>query len=508
MTTWTAVVGVLVVVTLPAYASTYSDPTARRVAVALAQKDAATTLLYGRLPDPGTPGQMFSWEIGAFATVLVAIMGVLTAVRLTRVGEQDGTLEVVRGAGTGRQGPLLAAFVLLGGTAALLSLVCVGGVGVRVGHVAGVDWSGAGALGLTVGCTFAMMALLTIVLSQLVPTARAARVTGMLLLAGFLAARAAADTADLAWLNWLSPLGLRATVQPFTADSWTPFVPVAVAGVASALLAAGLNARRELGGSVLRGRARHPGRLRVRTPFELAWHLHRSTVLAWTLGSALGGALFVAMGSGVVESARRGQVSGGFLKSQLGDGDPVAAYLGYTGAVIAMVVTVFAIVSTMTSVADERGGLAECLRATGASPAAVVAANAAVALAGSAVVIGSTTVLTAAVAPRVISAGGGTVGQVVAAIGGQWSGVLVLVGPVLLLTACRPRLAWLGWVPYAASVALALVGRLLGVPQWLIGLGAFDQADGLRTPLVRVLVFLVAAAIGLTAVRRRDLALG
>jgi putative exporter of polyketide antibiotics len=52
-------------------------------------------------------------------------------------------------------------------------------------------------------------------------------------------------------------------------------------------------------------------------------------------------------------------------------------------------------------------------------------------------------------------------------------------------------------------VALTLVGTLLGVPQWLIALGAFERPDGLVTPLLRVL-FVSAAAIGLLAVRRRD----
>jgi ABC-2 type transport system permease protein len=504
---WVVTIGIMVVVTLPAYASTYRDAAARRAAVTLAQADAATTLLYGRLPDPGTPAQMFSWEVGTFATLLVAVMGVLIAVRLSRVAEEDGTLEVVRGAGLGRQGPLVAAFVLLGAVALLLSTICALGVGFRAGHVAGVTWSGAWAFGFAVGGTFVLMALLTVVLSQLVPTSRATRVSGVLLLAGCFAARATADTQDTGWLNWWTPLGLRATMRPFTADSWWPFASVVAAAVTLAGLSLALNARRELGSSILRAPVRQQSRLRVHSPFGLAWRLHRSTVVVWSIATALGGALFVAMGSGVIESARRGQVTGGFLKSQLGDGDPVGAYLGYIGAVIGMVVAVFAILSTLASATDEQRGAAEYLRGTGAAPAAVVAAGAAIALLGSAVAICSTTLLTAVVAPHFIG-GSGTAGQVLEQIGGQWSSVLVLVGPVLLLAGWRPRLAWLGWVPFAVSVALALVGRLLQVPEWLVDLGAFDHPDGFVTPVLRVAVFALAATIGLTLVRRRDLAIG
>ena len=112
-TMWLFIVGALVVVTMPAYASTYPDEAARRVAVQLAQNNAATTLLYGRLPDPGSPGQLFVWETGTFVTLLVAVLGVLMTVRLTRGAEQEGTIEIVRSAGLGPLAPLTATFVVL-----------------------------------------------------------------------------------------------------------------------------------------------------------------------------------------------------------------------------------------------------------------------------------------------------------------------------------------------------------------------------------------------------------
>ena len=52
-------------------------------------------LLYGNLPKPGTLGQFFVWETGTFVLLLTAIMMVLLAVRLTRVSENSGQLEMV-----------------------------------------------------------------------------------------------------------------------------------------------------------------------------------------------------------------------------------------------------------------------------------------------------------------------------------------------------------------------------------------------------------------------------
>ena len=504
---WVGVIGVLVVITLPAYASTYRDAPARRAAVALAQDDAATTLLYGRLPDPGTPGQLFSWEIGTFVTLLVAVMGVLTAVRLTRAAEQDGTQELLRGAGLSRQGPLVAALVVLGGVALLLALVCALGVGARAGHVPGVDLTGAVALGFVVGSTFALMALLTVVLAQLVPTARAARVAGILLLAACFALRAAADTQEIDWLNWCTPLGLRATMQPFSEELLSPLAWVLGGGV-------GARRCRCRAGRAARAGRQHPALDRARhastpcapadrpglaaAPVDRAGVDHRDRC-RWSSVRR--------HGLGVIENARRGRISGGFLKSQLGVGDPVAAYFGYAGAVIGMVVAVFAILTTMRAVSEEQDGPAEYLRVTGAAPASGLASHAVLALVGSALVLGSTAALTAVVAPRMID-GGGVVGQALGQVGGQWSSVLVLIGPAVFLAGLRPRIAWLAWTPYAVSVGLALLGSLLGAPRWLIGLGAFEHPDGVLAPVLRVLLFVIASLIGLAAVRRRDLAVG
>ncbi len=222
--TWLVIVGGLVLGTLPSYASTYPDEAARRAAVELAQRDAATTLLYGRLPDPGSPGQLFAWKIGAFLTLLVAVLGVLMAVRLSRTAEQDGTIELLRSAGLGRLAPLTATFAVLGVVGALLGLVSAAGVGFRAGEVEGADWTGSLAFGSVVALTFVLMALVTVVLARVFPTGWSARVAGALALAGCYALRALADNRHHAWLNRITPLGLRATVGPFTSDSPGPLI--------------------------------------------------------------------------------------------------------------------------------------------------------------------------------------------------------------------------------------------------------------------------------------------
>jgi len=213
------------------------------------------------------------------------------------------------------------------------------------------------------------------------------------------------------------------------------------------------------------------------------------------------------MGSSVVKTARQGGLSGGFLGAQLAGADPVSAYFAYTGTVVATVVVASAILTMLEAVTEERNGAGEYLRATGASPARVLTGHLGVALIGSALALAFTAALIAIVAPHTLG-GHGVSGEAFGQVIGQWSGVLVLVGPVVLLTGWAPRMAWLGWIPWAASVTLALLGTLLGIPQAIIDLGPLNPAHGILTPLARMIVFTLTASIGLWAVRHRDLALG
>lgn len=133
--------------TVAAYRSTYPTAAQRRTAVELAQGNPATIFLYGLLPDPGTPAQMFVWEIGAFVTILSAILAVLLAVATTRQSEDGGILEIVRSTGVPPGGPLRSAIGLLAGVAALLGLGITLALGLSVGRVDSLTWGGAATFG-------------------------------------------------------------------------------------------------------------------------------------------------------------------------------------------------------------------------------------------------------------------------------------------------------------------------------------------------------------------------
>ncbi|GLL06920.1 ABC transporter permease [Dactylosporangium matsuzakiense] len=499
--------------TASAYQSTYPTLQQRLVAVALAQHNAATTMLYGNLPDPGAPAQMFGWEIGAIATILTAIMAVVVAVALTRTAEDDGTLEVVRSCGVGPRAPLLSGFAVLALVTAVLTVGCTIGAGLDTGRVDGITWSGAAAFGSSVGLTFLLFALLTAVVAQVMPTAGGARLLGFAAVGAAFGIRSIADTQHIAWANWLSPLGLRATVRPFTDNRWWVLATYLIVAAATAWLAATLQGRREYRAGLLGRPSRRPSRLNISSSLGLAVRLARSTLVVWTVAVAGIGTLFAVMGSGVVEQSQTSDV-GGFLGAQLGAGDPVAGYFGYCGTVVGIVVSSFAVLSMLRSRHDEADGRTDQVLASGARRWAPLAAQVAVTAAGTATVLIATGALSAVVAPSVID-GTDVAARSFSYIAGQWPAAMAMAGWTAMLVGRWPRLSPLAWVPLVASATFALLGQLLGVPRSIRDLGIFQHIPDVAAPspdVQGILVLLAAATVttllGVLGVTRRDIVTG
>ncbi|UQU61251.1 hypothetical protein COUCH_19475 [Couchioplanes caeruleus] len=498
--------------TVPAYQNTYATDQQRRAAVELARADRASTVLYGQLPGPGTPAQMYAWEAGAIVTILVAVMAVLVTVSLTRAPEDDGTLELLRGSGVPQRRPLHSAMVVLAGTAVLLGLGCGVAAGLHTGGVEGVTWSGAAAFGTTIALTFLVLGAGTAVLAQVAATAGHARMLGLAAVGAAFAVRAAADVSGTAALNRLSPLGLRATIGPFTAGHWDATVPPALAVILLAALAEVLSRRREFGAGFLRRRATADSRLRTRTPVGLSARLGRSSLLAWTVAVAAVGTLFASMGSGTVEQSRGGDL-GGFLGSQLGTGDPVAAYLAYSDTVVGIVVCAYAVLSVLAARRWEAAGLTDLVLTTGVRRWAPLAAQAAVTAGGCAVILVATGVLGALVTPAVID--GQDVGTRAFAYAiGQWPAAVATTGFVALLIGLSPRLSALAWLPLTGSALLALFGPLLEVPERIQDLGFFRHVPDVAGPgpaagalAVMVGLGVALSLLGAAATTRRDVRL-
>ncbi|MBM2616429.1 hypothetical protein JIG36_12760 [Actinoplanes sp. LDG1-06] len=507
---WVALLIALSGPTLPAYRSTYATVADRRIAVALAQHDAATTLMYGRLPDPGTPALMFAWEIGAIVTVLAAVAAVLLATMLTRAAEDNGTLELVRACGVPPHFPVRDALVLLAAVASVLTAGCTAAAVVSGAHVEGADLTGALSFGAVIGITFLLFGVLTVGLAQVAATAGQTRLLGFLAVGAAFAVRAMADTRDLAWLNGFTPLGLRATTQPFGADRWIPPVVALTVTAALAVAAAATAAHREYGAGILPRRDTSTRRLPVRTVAALSARLTRTSLIAWTAAVTAISGLFCAMGAGAVTQPDLG----GFLGAQVGAGDRVAGYLSYCGTVTGIIVSVFGILAMLTAGHDERTGLTALVLTTGRRRWAPLGAQAAVTAAGGAIVLLAAAALSAVIAPVVIDGPDVTV-RTLGYLLGQWPAVVALIGITTLLLGLRPSWAGLAWLPLTAGALFALLGDLFDIPGAVQRLGVFRHvpdvaaADGVPLGLIALLAVGAATCLlGLLAARRRDLVAG
>jgi ABC-2 type transport system permease protein len=507
---WSVLLVTLCAVTVSAYQSTYPAPEQRALAVRSAQDNAATTLLYGRLADPGTPAQMFGWEIGAFATVLAAIMAVLLAVAVTRAAEDSGTLELVRSCGLTPTAPLRAAFAVLAAVTAVLAVGCALAPGLAAGHVDAVTWPGALAFGLVVGLTFLLFGLLGVLAAQVAGSAGGARVLGFAAFGLAFALRAAADSRQVGWLNWLSPLALRATVRPFEVIRWWALPAYAVLAAALAWLATWLHGRREYGAGLLPRHDRRNTRLNVKFGLGLSARLAGPSILTWTIAVACTGTLFTAMGAGVVEQSRHSHV-GGFLGAQLGTGDPLAGYFAYTGIVVGMVVTAYAVLGVLRARQDEAGGLTDHLLATGARRWQPLLWQVTVTAAGSAVILALTGACAALIAPAVLT-GTDVALRAFAYPIGQWPATAAAAGLTALLVGRWPRATWLAWLPVAASGFLALLGDLLEVPEHVRDLSIFTHVPDVGSPRpglgglgLLLAVAIVSCLLGVAAMARRDI---
>ncbi|MBB0245877.1 ABC transporter permease [Streptomyces alkaliphilus] len=467
-----------------------------------------------------TYASMLAHQMIGFTGVLIALMAVLTVTRHSRDEEETGRSELLRAGVLGRHAQLTAALA----AAAVSSLI----VGLLMAlSLIGLDMEGTTASGAllyglahtAVALVFAGAAAVTV---QLTAHTRAASGMALAAVGAAYALRAAGDaTGDLAeggagggvWLSWLSPIGWAQRTFVFVEDRWWPLLLCLAPAAALAALGYVLSTHRDVGAGLWAargGRPRASGALAH--PFGLALRLQRGLLIGFTIGVALLGAMY---GSVI------GEVEG-----MLGDVDVIQDSLAQLGGAtlaesfvsmvlipLSTVAAVYAVLASLRIRAEETGGRAESLLATGLSRARWVGGHLAVALLGStaALVAGG---LVLGVTGALALGDGGLVGSVLGASLAYGPALWMTVGVTAVLIGWAPRASVVAWVVPVGAFVLGYLGTLLDFPQWLINLSPFTHVPRLParemawTPLL-VLTALAAGLLwlGLVGLRRRDLEL-
>ncbi|MDQ0377838.1 ABC transporter permease [Amycolatopsis thermophila] len=506
---WVLVIGLLPASTAGAYGQLYPDQASRASLTAGMGANPSIRLLYGPPFDLSTAGGFTAWRFGVFLPLFAALACLFTVTRHTRQEEDTGRQELLSSTVTGRYAALAAALITAGiGAVATGLLVALGLVG------AGLPAGGsvAFALGTTLtGLVFAAVAAIAVQLAEYSRTANgiAAAVLG----AAFLL-RAVGDSAtDISWLSWLSPLGWSTRIRPFAGDRFAVALPLVAAAVVLGAVACLLLPRRDVGMGILPARPGPAVAARgLRSPFALAWRMHRGLLIGWAVGFAVMGALFGSLAAGI------GDVVGDSAQAQQmferlgGAQNLVDTFLAAIANIFGLIAALYAVQATLRMRSEETALRLEPLLATGVRRLSWAGSHLAFSLLGATLLLVVAGLFAGLLHGLRVDDVAGQLPAVLGATVAQVPAVWVVVGIAVVVFGFAPKLSTVAWAVAALFLMLSLFGPVVQAPQVLLDLSPFTHVPKLPsaeftvTPFAWLLgIAVVTLAAGLTGFRRRDI---
>jgi ABC-2 type transport system permease protein len=472
--------------------------------------NAGFVALYG--PLEGTSlGELVAWR-GGFIPVMVALFSVLTVIRHTRADEEAGRTELIGAAAVSRHAGLFAALIVTFGANVALALIQA-----PVMISQGLPVTGSVLMALEFALAGWMFAAVAAVTAQLAGGARTARSIALIVLGVAYVLRLAGDVSEIGngatgWLSWLSPIGWVQRLFPYGANAWWPVIPAVVWSALLVGAAVMLAERRDIGAGVLPTR---PGpavaAAGLRSPFALAWRLHRGMLIGWVIGLALLGLVFGGVAQSIADLVDDSPSLAEIFARLGGASGAVDSFLAGVTGILGLIAAAYAVQAVLRLRDEESTGHAEVLLTTGTSRWRWLLSHAVFAFLGPAVALAVAGVVTGLVHGL---ASGDVGGQVLGVLGGtlaQVPAVWVLAAVAAVLFGLLPRLAPVAWGAVAACVLLLLVGATLQLSQWVLDISPFTHIPHLpgghatATPfVVLTLIAVVLGAAGLTGFGRRD----
>ncbi len=508
---WIYVLTALVVATGYSFRTLYKTEAAREQVAAGTAHNPAVLALTGPLFGTSV-GALTAWKYGAFAAVGAALMSIFIVIRHTRADEEAGRLELVGSAAVGRHSALAVGLLLATAASCAVALLTA------VGLIAeGLSAAGAAALGLAIASCGLVFAAVAAVAAQLAGSARGARGLAIGLLgAAFVvqSAGAAAGAGGPQWLSWLSPVGWALQVRAFAGDRWLVLaLPLAAAVVATAIAVA-LAGRRDLGAGLLPSR---PGPARgavtLRSPLALAWRLQRGTLVGWTAGVLVAGAVSGAVAQGIGSLLGSGPQVRDALARLGGQSGLTSAYLAATMSIIGLAAAGYAVSAVLRLRSEESAQRAEPVLATATSRISWAASHLITTAAGTAVMLAAAGL--GAGLGYGLRAGdpGRHVPGLLGAALAQWPAALAIAAVAVALFGVLPRSCVAGgWAALAVAALLVLLGPTFRLAQWAQDISPFTHVPKLPggPASAAPLIWLAVAAalltvVGLAGLRRRDI---
>ncbi|WP_328473646.1 hypothetical protein OHA21_13050 [Actinoplanes sp. NBC_00393] len=490
------------------HAGVTADPAAAAGLRNIAGNPAIRTL-FGNPVALDHAGGFTVWRAGTPVAILLGTWAILTVTRITRGAEEAGRWDLLLAGRvalrtlTARHLTVVAAVAVLTGAAvtAALSLTADRPFGALL-HGAGI-----GLIGLFSAATAALAA-------QLFAARATASGAAVGVLGGALLLRMAGDgVTGLAWLRWLSPLGLIEISSPYGENRVLPLVVLLLVTAGTGAAALWLAGRRDAAGGLLTaGAGGRANRGLLGGVHAFAVRRMLLPLLAWTAGvlayflliglTAVSVTAFMAQNTTVSEMA--GQAGFGSL-------DRVEGFTAAIFAVLALPVGAFAAIRMGTFVAAESDRRLTLIAAQPVSRVRLLGAEAAATASGMAALV---TVAALAVWAGVTAAGGGLTAG--AALRGTWNVLpvaMLSLGAAVFATGYAPRaVAAIGVLPTTGAFLLQIVADSAGAPGWVLDLSPFAHLApvplapvGVTAAVVMLVIGAVLAAAGVQGYRIRDL---
>jgi polyether ionophore transport system permease protein len=495
-TVWVFFLLLLVYASGAATPSLYPTMQDRVSAAELINASPAAVALYGPILDVTSLGEVAMTKTTVLYGMFVMGFGALLVRRHTRTEEETGRQELLAATVVGRAVPLVAALleatlvmtavaVLAAGAAAASGLPTAGSV------MFGLSWWGSGIVGVGIGA----------VASQLSASARTCGLAIAATIGAFYLLRAVGDVGPQ-WLSWLSPLGWNTQLRAWSDPRLWVLALYPALALALMVGAGVIRGRRDLGGGLLADRpGPATGSPRLRDVLALTLKVHTHALVAWTAAAAVLGAVFGSLvpNLGSVFDSATGQE----MLARLGGTGPVEdAMLAGITSVVAMVMTGFAVAVVVRGGVDENDGRTEQVLAT-ATPRGLsfvsVLVVAQVGLAWLLVVIGVSTGIGYGAQSGLAGPLGRSLAASLVSLPAAW-----LVGALAMLClSLGSRWAAVGWVLLVGFATVQLVGELLDLPGWVLGLSPYEHVAKVPSEPMEwtsaIVLTLLAAGVSLAA---------
>lgn len=503
---WTIPLALLLASVPQAIKSSYPDQTQLNAVIEQMRASLGTTVFYG-IPttDMGYSGWAV-WETVPWMLILGSVMAIMLAASIGRAAEENGQLEVLSSTGVSAKQIRLLTIGTVFIAAAFFGLLCILVLLAQMLVVEGFTVTGSVLSGLLIASVVSCLGLITLLGGEVFGTARQARSTGLAFLAVFFILRALADVYTISWLRWLTPLGWRDLIAPYTKDEAWPLLVILMILILLAIPTAVRH--RDLNDQFLYI-SDHKPRARGFGSLGLLWHLQQSPILWWVGSIVLLAVGFFGMTGEMTSVFEQASATIRTMISFTGMEDFGEVYAQYVGQFLGILVGCAAVRTVLSLASFEHHGYLDVHLSTGAHRLKVLAT-----MLFFAVIALLVTVLAAGILGGKVALNSGIDSSIEEHV--RWAmidlipGVITLLGLAVFFLGLHSKTAQLAWFPVIFSGFITFFGELLQLPDWLNNLSVFawsaHTVDHYTGAAVLVALGVATAILGGVLYHRRDLA--